>query len=161
MRTLRQLFKVLTVMAAGSALWACQANDQDAEVIAAAKAGYDAFAANDMEAWAATQASDVQWEMPKGFPYGGHFEGAQAVIDDVFTPIAALWPDFKVEPVAYHASGNVVFIETLMTAGGEQSDSIHRAVIENGKYVEFQVYDDTGFMLASALKPNEEMVVDE
>lgn len=152
----RPVFATFAALLIAGSLSACQPSNQDAEVIAAAKAGYDAFAANDMEAWAATQAPDVQWEMPKGFPYGGHYEGAQAVIEQVFAPIAALWPDFKVEPVAYHASGNVVFIETRMTAGGEQSDSLHRAVIENGKYVAFQVYDDTGFMLASALEPTDD-----
>ena len=122
--------------------------NNDAAVIAAAKAGYDAFATGDMEAWAQTQAPDSQWEMPKGFPYGGNYVGPQQVIDEVFTPIGELWPDFKVEPMAFHAARNVVFIETKMTAGGVTSDSIHKAVIENGKYAAFQVYDDAGFMMA-------------
>jgi len=128
----------------------CQADsgNQDAAVIAAAKAGYDAFATGDMEGWAQTQAPDSQWEMPKGFPYGGHYAGPQQVIEEVFTPIGELWPDFKVEPTAFHAAGNVVFIETKMTAGGVTSDSIHKAVIEDGKYAAFQVYDDAGFMMA-------------
>jgi len=128
----------------------CQADsgNQDAAVIAAAKAGYDAFATGDMEAWAQTQAPDSQWEMPKGFPYGGNYVGPQQVIEEVFTPIGELWPDFKVEPTAFHAAGNVVFIETKMTAGGVTSDSIHKAVIEDGKYASFQVYDDAGFMMA-------------
>ena len=128
----------------------CQADsgNQDAAVIAAAKAGYDAFATGDMEAWAQTQAPDSQWEMPKGFPYGGNYVGPQQVIEEVFTPIGELWPDFKVEPTAFHAAGNVVFIETKMTAGGVTSDSIHKAVIEDGKYAAFQVYDDAGFMMA-------------
>ena len=128
----------------------CQADsgNQDAAVIAAAKAGYDAFATGDMEAWAQTQAPDSQWEMPKGFPYGGNYVGPQQVIDEVFTPIGELWPDFKVEPTAFHAAGNVVFIETKMTAGGVVSDSIHKVVIDDGKYAAFQVYDDAGFMMA-------------
>jgi ketosteroid isomerase-like protein len=139
------LFFISVVMLGG-----CQADsgNQDAAVIAAAKAGYDAFATGDMEAWAQTQAQDSQWEMPKGFPYGGNYVGAQQVIDEVFTPIGKLWPDFKVEPTAFHAAGNVVFIETKMTAGGVVSDSIHKAVIEDGKYAAFQVYDDAGFMMA-------------
>ena len=131
-------------------LASCQADsgNQDAAVIAAAKAGYDAFATGDMEAWAQTQAPDSQWEMPKGFPYGGNYVGPQQVIEEVFIPIGELWPDFKVEPTAFHAAGNVVFIETKMTAGGVTSDSIHKAVIEDGKYAAFQVYDDAGFMMA-------------
>jgi ketosteroid isomerase-like protein len=145
------LVRSLYFAALCSLLGACGADSRqnnDAMVIAAAKAGYDAFATGDMEAWAATQAPDAQWEMPKGFPYGGGYVGPQQVIDGVFTPIVELWPDFEVEPTAFHAAGNVVFIETKMTAGGVTSDSIHKAVIENGKYAAFQVYDDAGFMMA-------------
>tara|TARA_B100001989_G_C24488081_1_gene438032 strand:+ start:496 stop:780 length:285 start_codon:yes stop_codon:yes gene_type:complete len=82
-----------------SLLGACAADshqNNDAAIIAAAKAGYDAFSTGDMEAWAQTQAPDSQWEMPKGFPYGGNYVGPQRVIDEVFTPIGELWPDFKV-----------------------------------------------------------------
>ena len=82
---------------------------------------------------------------PKGFLCGGGYVGPQQVIDGVFIPIAELWPDFKVDSTAFHAAGNVVFIETKMTAGGVTNDSIHKAVIENGKYAAFQVYDDAGF----------------
>ena len=145
------LVRSLYFAALCSLLGACGADSRqnnDAMVIAAAKAGYDAFATGDMEAWAATQAPDAQWEMPKGFPYGGGYVGPQQVIDGVFTPIVELWPDFEVEPTAFHAAGNVVFIETKMTAGGVTSDSIHKAVTENGKYAAFQVYDDAGFMMA-------------
>ena len=145
------LVRSLFFAALCSLLGACSADSRqnnDAMVIEAARAGYDAFATGDMEAWAATQAPDAQWEMPKGFPYGGNYVGPQQVIDEVFMPIGELWPDFKVEPTAFHAAGNVVFIETKMTAGGVISDSIHKAVIENGKYAAFQVYDDAGFMMA-------------
>jgi ketosteroid isomerase-like protein len=145
------LVRSLFFAALCSLLGACSADsrqNKDAMVIEAARAGYDAFATGDMEAWAATQAPDAQWEMPKGFPYGGNYVGPQQVIDEVFEPIGELWPDFKVEPTAFHAAGNVVFIETKMTAGGVMSDSIHKAVIENGKYAAFQVYDDAGFMMA-------------
>ena len=145
-----QRILIIAVMVIG--LTACQDDSsQDAANIAAAKAGYDAFALGDMDAWAETQASDVEWEMPEGFPYGGKYVGAEEVIQQVFTPIGELWPDFKVEPIAFRASGDVVFIETKMTAGGQTSDSIHKAVIRDGKYAEFQVYDDAGFMMSHAV----------
>lgn len=146
------LLRILTIMTIVIGLASCQSkSNQDAANIAAAKAGYDAFALGDMEVWAQTQAPDVKWKMPEGFPYGGNYVGADEVIEKVFTPIGELWPDFKVEPVAFHAAGNVVFIETKMTTGGQVSDSIHKAVIENGQYVEFQVFDDAGFMMSHAV----------
>ena len=147
------LIRSLLLSISIAVLAGCQADsgNQDAAVIAAAKAGYDAFATGDMEACAQTQAPDSQWEMPKGFPYGGNYVGPQQVIEEVFSPIGELWPDFKVEPTAFHAAGNVVFIETKMTAGGVVSDSIHKAVIEDGKYAAFQVYDDAGFMMSHSI----------
>jgi len=144
--------RILTIAVMVIGLTACQGDsNQDAANIEAAKAGYDAFALGDMEAWAKTQAPDVKWAMPKGFPYGGNYVGPEEVIAKVFTPIGELWPDFTVEPVAFHAAGNVVFIETKMTTGGQVSESIHKAVIENGQYVAFQVFDDAAFMMSHAV----------
>ena len=145
------IIRTLLIATGAILLSACQPeSSNDAATIAAAKAGYDAFATGDMDAWAKTQAADAKWTMPKGFPYAGVYYGPEQVIEEVFAPIGALWPDFKVEPVAFHASGNVVFVETKMTTGGQTSDSIHKVVITDGVYTEFQVYDDAGFMMAHA-----------
>ena len=145
------IIRTLLIATGAMLLSACQPeSSDDASTIAAAKAGHDAFATGDMDAWAKTQAADAKWTMPKGFPYAGVYYGPEQVIEEVFAPIGALWPDFKVEPVAFHASGNVVFVETKMTTGGQTSDSIHKVVITDGVYTEFQVYDDAGFMMAHA-----------
>ena len=107
------IIRTLLIATGAMLLSACQPeSSDDAATIAAAKAGYDAFATGDMDAWAKTQAADAKWTMPKGFPYAGVYYGPEQVIEEVFAPIGALWPDFKVEPVAFHASGNVVFVET-------------------------------------------------
>jgi ketosteroid isomerase-like protein len=144
--------KMLSAAVILIAVTGCQGNtNNDEATIAAAKAGYDAFAVGDMDAWAQTQAPDAKWTIPKGFPYGGNYVGSEAVIEKVFAPIGDLWPDFKVEPIAFHAAGNVVFVETQMTTGGEVSDSIHKVVIKDGKYAEFQVFDDAGFMMSQAV----------
>ena len=145
------IIRTLLIATGAMLLSACQPeSSDDAATIAAAKAGYDAFATGDMDAWAKTQAADAKWTMPKGVPYAGVYFGPEQVIEEVFAPLDALWPDFKVEPVAFHASGNVVFVETKMTTGGQTSDSIHKVVITDGVYTEFQVYDDAGFMMAHA-----------
>ena len=143
---------LILAMGIAASLSACQHSSNDAAVIEVAKAGYDAFAVGDMEAWAATQAEDVRWRMPKGFPYGGDYVGPQAVMEGVFSPIGKLWPDFKVEALHFHAAGNVVFIETRMTAGGKTSAALHKGVIVDGKFAEFQAFDDTGFMMRHASK---------
>tara|TARA_B100001057_G_scaffold388135_1_gene395504 strand:- start:305 stop:910 length:606 start_codon:yes stop_codon:yes gene_type:complete len=142
--------KLILVMGIAVSLSACQHSSNDTSITEVAKASYDAFAVGDMEAWAATQAEDVRWRMPKGFPYGGDYVGSQAVMEGVFSPIGKLWPDFKVEALHFHAAGNVVFIETRMTAGGKTSAALHKGVIVDGKFAEFQAFDDTGFMMRHA-----------
>ena len=102
---------------------ACQPqSSDDAATIAAAKAGYDAFAIGDMNAWAKTQAADSKWTMPQGFPYAGTYFGPEQVIEKVFTPIGALWPDFG-QPVGHRQRG---FRQDQMTTGGQTGGSIHR-----------------------------------
>ena len=146
--------KIKLISAAGIAalltLSSCHHHAGDAAVIQVAKAGYDALAVGDMDAWASTQGENVTWRLPKGLPYGGDHIGAQTVIDGVFGPIKTLWPDFKVEALEFHASGNVVFIEARITAGGQTSDALHRGVIANGKFTEFQAYDDSAFLMRHA-----------
>lgn len=130
---------------------ACQPTTDDSSVLASAKEGYKTFQGGDMTAWANTQAEDVVWTIPEGFPYSGTYVGPQAVIDGVFTPIMQLWPDFRVEVVNYHPSGNTVFISTRIHAGGQSSDSMHVAVIEDGKYASFKIFDNAEVMMRTAM----------
>lgn len=120
--------------------------------IAAAKAGYDAFASGDMEAWKATHSSDAVWTVLEGLPYAGTYVGPESVVENVFAEIARLWPDFKVEPMAFYESGNKVFIHARMTAGGRQTETMHMATIKDGKYVEFTPFDNSGFMMSQLAK---------
>ena len=153
---MRNIFPIACLLTLVFVATGCDSTADESATIAAARAGYEAFEKGDMTAWASTQADDVVWTVPKGFPYAGTYIGAQSVIDNVFTPISNMWPDFTVETTEYDASGNTVFVKTRMTAGGEVSDSLHVAVIENGKYAKFQVYDDAGFMMQTALTPTQQ-----
>ena len=66
--------KALTVSALLT-LIGCGAPAERSNILSAAKAGYETFQTGDMEAWAKTQAADVHWKVPLGFPYGGDFRG--------------------------------------------------------------------------------------
>lgn len=120
--------------------------------ILAAKAGYDAFASGDMDAWKTTHADDAVWTILEGLPYAGTYVGPESVIENVFAEIAILWPDFKVEPIAFYESGDKVFIHATMTVGGKQTETVHMATIKNGKYVEFTPFDNSGFMMSQIAK---------
>ncbi|MGB2375756.1 MAG: nuclear transport factor 2 family protein [Porticoccaceae bacterium] len=118
--------------------------------ITVVKAGYDAFAAGDMEAWAAVQADDVLWLMPVGLPYGGSFVGPEAIKEGVFGPIGEMWPEFKVTPMHYYESGNRVFVHARMTAEGLDAETLHMVTVKDGKYSQFQPFDDSAAMMKAA-----------
>lgn len=94
---LRKRVKKALTVSAFLTLIGCGTSAQDPNILSAAKAGYETFQTGDMEAWAKTQAADVHWKVPLGFPYGGEFRGPQEVIDRVFDPIVKYWPDFQVK----------------------------------------------------------------
>ena len=146
-------FKNVVFFLALMVLFGCGNKSSDPNVLRAAKAGYETFQTGDMEAWSKTQAADVQWKIPLGFPYGGEFSGPEDVIDNVFDPIVKYWPDFKVEPKKYNQIGNTVYVHVEITAGGSTSESIHVVTIENGLYSAFQVFDEVGFMMNAAINP--------
>jgi ketosteroid isomerase-like protein len=144
----------VAIVLASATTWADdhKSNELSPNIIAA-KAGYDAFALGDMEAWKATHSSDAVWTVLEGLPYAGTYVGPESVVENVFAKIAVLWPDFKVEPMAFYESGNKVFVHARMTAGGRQTQTVHMATIENGKYVAFTPFDNSGFMMSQANKP--------
>ena len=66
-RGANMLKKILSAAVILIAVSACQGDSHKGDAtIAAAKAGYDAFAVGDMDAWAQTQGPDVKWAIPKG-----------------------------------------------------------------------------------------------
>lgn len=144
----------IAIVLASTTTWADhhKSNELSPNIIAC-KAGYDAFASGDMEAWKATHSSDAVWTVLEGLPYAGTYVGPESVVENVFAKIAVLWPDFKVEPMAFYESGNKVFVHARMTAGGRQTQTVHMATIENGKYVAFTPFDNSGFMMSQANKP--------
>lgn len=70
---MKKSIKIIVLGVLSIFLSACQKPADDAAIIEAAKAGYTAFQQGDMAAWAATQASDVEWIAPKSLPYAGSY----------------------------------------------------------------------------------------
>ncbi len=120
--------------------------------VMAAKAGYDAFNAGDMEAWAATMAENSEWTMQGGLPYSGTYYGAAEVKEKVLDQVAALWTNFQVQPIAFYESGDKVFIHVKMTADGLDTEALHMATIKDGKFAAFRPFENTGLMMAAAKK---------
>ena len=103
--------------------------------ITSMKAAYAAFSNGDMEAWKAEHSADVVWTILEGLPYAGTYVGTDAIIENVFSNISVLWPDFKVEPIAFFESGDKVFIRVKVTIAGKQTEALHMATMKDGKQV--------------------------
>ena len=107
---------------------------------------YEAFGARDMEKLASLMSDDYVAILPEGALIGGTYKGANEFIQNCLGRIPSLWPDFNIEPINMYECGNVVFFHAKISANGKASETIHMSVIENGKYVKFQAFDDTALM---------------
>ena len=115
--------------------------------ILATKAAYAAFSSGDMEAWKAEHSADVVWTILEGLPYSGTYEGSDTIIENVFSNISALWPDFKVEPIEFFESGDKVFIHVKITIAGKETEALHMATMKDGKQVAFTPFENSAFMI--------------
>jgi hypothetical protein len=63
-----------------------------------------------------------------------------------------MWPEFKVEPIHFYESGNVVFVHGKMTAEGLDTETVHMVTVKDGKYSRFQPFDDSAAMMKASKK---------
>ena len=75
--------------------------------------------------------------------HGGTFNGPNDFIQNCLGKIPTLWSDFEIEPIQMYESGNTVFMHGKITAGGKTSETMHMSVVEDGKFVKFQAFDDS------------------
>ena len=115
--------------------------------ITATKAAYTAFSNGDMAAWKAVHSADVVWTILEGLPYAGTYVGTDAIIENVFSEISVLWPDFKVEPIAYFESGDKVFVHVKISIAGKQTEALHMVTMKDGKQVAFTPFENSAFMM--------------
>ena len=106
------------------------------------KKSYEAFAAGDMPTLASLCAEDMAVKMGGEMPISGEYNGFEAWANGQLAKMQAIVNMFEDD-------GNV-FTILKMTADGLEALSCHHAVIKNGKYAEFYIFDDTQKM-ASAM----------
>ena len=110
---------------------------------------YQAFAEGDMDSISALIDPSVEWIESDGIPYGGVFQGYEAVLNGVFAKIGAEWDNFTANVDQFIDAGDIVV--TLGTDSG-----IHKATgkkmqaptasiwtLKNGKVIKFRQYIDT------------------
>ncbi|RFA11820.1 DUF4440 domain-containing protein [Subtercola boreus] len=110
---------------------------------------YIASAAGDLEAWRDVIASDVEWTETAGFPLGGTYRGPDAVIDGVFTALAAAWDDWITHDDTYIVDGERVVVLGSYTARNKatgrsiQAHVAHTFIVRGGLIVRFEQFVDS------------------
>ena len=127
-------------------------HEKDDDAKSVVKKAYATFAAGDTEAWAALHADNLTFTVFGDIPTTGKHIGPNAVIKNVFEPIANHWPNFNIQHKAMYSDGNMVFVHSDMTADGLDTETLHMFRVENGIIQRFTAFDDTGSMSAAVVK---------
>ena len=104
---------------------------------------YAAFGEGDMETLASLMSDSYVLKLPESLPNGGTFNSPSDFIQNCLAKIPTLWSDFETEPIQIYESGNSVFFHGKINAGGKTCETMHMSVIEDGKFVKFQAFDDS------------------
>ena len=127
-------------------------HEKDDDAKSVVKKAYATFAAGDTEAWAALHADNLTFTVFGDIPTTGKHVGQNAVIKNVFEPIANHWPNFNIQHKAMYSDGNMVFVHSDMTADGLDTETLHMFRVENGVIQSLTAFDDTGSMAAAVVK---------
>ena len=116
------------------------------------KQAYKTFGSGDTEAWSALHADDLVFTVFGNIATSGIHIGPDAVIKNVFEPIAVHWPKFTITHKAMYSDGNMVFVHSDMTADGLDTETMHMFKVENGIIQSFTAFDDTDSMASADVK---------
>lgn len=110
---------------------------------------YAAFARGDVPTVLAAFAPDIHWTEAEGFPYGGIYVGADAILTGVFMRLATEWDGYTVAPDEIIASGETVIVlghySGTYKATGKyfKAPLVHVWRFRDGKLAAFQQHTDT------------------
>ncbi len=110
---------------------------------------YAAFAKGDIPSVLGFLSSDVVWVEAEGFPYGGTYHGADAILEGVFMRLGTEWEGFAAVPHEFIDGGGTIvalgkYSGTYKGTGKSfQADFAHVWKIKDGKAFGFIQYVDT------------------
>jgi len=121
---------------------------------------YRAMAAGQIERVIALLSPVLQWEEAERFPYyGGVWKNPQAVVDNLFIPLARDWEGFSAAPHDFICSDENVVSFGLYTgkfrATGQRISApfAHRWLVSGERILQFKQYTDTAKVLEAAGAP--------
>ena len=110
---------------------------------------YAAFARGDVPAVLAAFAPNISWTEAEGFPYGGTYVGADAVLQNVFAKLGSEWNGFAAVPDEIIASTDTVvafgeYSGTYKATGKSfKAPFAHAWKFDAGRIISFRQYTDT------------------
>lgn len=113
---------------------------------------YTAFGKGDLPGVLALLDPNVDWREAQSSPYqrsGEGWVGLDAVVANLFEPMAAHWAEFVVHPRVFHDSGDVVTVEGRYSATHNETGRAldcqfcHVWTVKDGLITKFQQYMDT------------------
>lgn len=129
-----------------------------ADPLAVVQEFYRAMAAGQIERVVALLSPDLQWEEAERFPYyGGLWKGPQAVVENLFIPLARDWEGFSVTPHEFVCNEEHVVSFGLYngkfraTGLSISAPFAHRWLVRGERLVKFKQYTDTAKILEATV----------
>jgi ketosteroid isomerase-like protein len=69
---------------------------------------YEFFGAGDIPGLLGSFDANIEWTEAEGFPYGGTYVGANAIVENVFMKLGAEWENYTAVPSQFVADGDTV-----------------------------------------------------
>jgi ketosteroid isomerase-like protein len=111
--------------------------------------GYQCFKTGDVPGLLGNFDENIEWTEAEGFPYGGTYTGANAIVENVFMKLGTEWEGFSAVPDEILDAGDRIV--ALGHYGGKYNASgksmkvpfAHVWTLRDGKIVKFVQYTDT------------------
>ncbi len=110
---------------------------------------YKAFAEGDIPRVLGFLSPGIAWTEAEGFPYGGTYNGPEAVLEGVFMRLGTEWDGFAAVPDEFIDGGDTIVVlgkysGTYKATGKSfQANFAHVWTIQEGKSIRFVQYADT------------------
>ena len=117
--------------------------------VALARAMYRAFGRGDVPAVLAAMDENIEWYETEGTPYGGLYNGPEAVAENVFAPLVRDIEGFTVTPEDFYSDGDEVIVVARYTGKGAVTgkpldvQGVHCFTFRDGKLTRFRQFIDS------------------
>jgi ketosteroid isomerase-like protein len=118
---------------------------------------YAAFAKGDVPRVLGFLDANIAWTEAEGFPYGGTYNGPNAVLEGVFMRLGSEWDGFAAVPDEFIDAGNTIVVPGQYsgvykgTRKSFEANFAHVWKIRESKAISFVQYVDT-FLVQQALQ---------